>query len=142
MAYATVSNVSALDRGRDPFTPATKPTDAEVVRFLEQRAGEIDVILRTRDYLLPVATTYTGVLAMLELYNAQGADCLVQQAAVNSNRRKEACQAWEAAKTLLETGDIGIPIDGNSFGIPTTDLDRDPIFSFATGALSSESPWF
>lgn len=134
MSYASTSHVSALDRGRDTFTAGSKPNTNEVTRFLEQTAGEIDAILRTRDIAFPLPTSATSALALLEMYNSFGADCLVQRAAVNSSRRKEACAAWEAAKKFLLEEDLGLPTDPLQFGAPSITGGREtPIFSLASG---------
>lgn len=131
MSYATLSHVHSRDQGRAPFTANTKPAAADVVRYLAQTAAEIDGIIASRNYTLPIPTSATAALDLLEGYNADGADCLVQRGAQNSGRRKDACDAWAAAKKALETVDLaplGVPI-GDS-GLIALEPVRDPMFSF------------
>lgn len=107
MPYATVFHVEALDQGRDSFTNQTKPAVQEVINYLHWTAAELDGIIAGQDYVLPVATTATSALRLLEGYNAIGANCLVQRAAQSSAQKDEACAAWQAAKEALATADLG-----------------------------------
>jgi hypothetical protein len=103
MAYATVSNVEALDAART-FTPANEVTDTDVVGFLTETAAVLDGILTARGYTLPVPTAATSALELLEGYNAIGAWAFVEQAATISPHRDAAAQAWANAQRMLRDG--------------------------------------
>lgn len=106
MGYATVSDVSARNVARPPFTDQTKPTASQVIGFIEDTAGELDGILRGLGYSLPVATTATSALRALRSYNAYGAAALVEQSAQHSTTLESAAKLWEDAKAMLRCGEV------------------------------------
>lgn len=116
MGYATPTQVYVRHPGRT-FTATSKPSTGEVADAIDQTAAELDGILRARGYSLPIATTATGTLKLLEGYNALGADVLVEQAALSGSgegKRSAAWKAWEAAKKMLATGQVELDADRDS----------------------------
>lgn len=111
MAYASYPDVEALNQQRT-FTANSKPTKAEVGDFLTRTAAELDGIFAARGYSTPVPTTATGAFELARYYNALGAACLVEQAAEQSDRREQACKAWQAARDALRAGEIELPDAG------------------------------
>ncbi len=105
MGYATVVDVTRLAQGR-VFTATSKPDEADVIAWIESTSAELDGILRGRGYSLPIATAATSALALLSLYNAQGAACLVEQSAPTPSRQKDACKLWCEIKKALTAGTI------------------------------------
>lgn len=114
MAYCTIDDVAELNTGRT-FTTSSKPNATQVNDFIEQTAAVIDGILRSQNYSLPIATTATSALKMLELFNAQGAACLVEQGAPTSDRRGAkgdgVCAMWREAQKMLKGGGIELDAD-------------------------------
>lgn len=119
MAYATTSDVEALNLGRGPFpaTPAVGKIDqADVGRWLEETAGVLDGLLREKGYITPVPTSApSSVLATLEGFNALGAAFYVERASKTSDRLKEAQSLWESAQKMLIDGliELDLPVDEN-----------------------------
>lgn len=112
MAYATVADVQQLNTGRT-FGASTKPTASQVMDYLEQTAAVLDGILRGQGYTVPVPTTATAALKTLELYNAQGAACLVEQGAPSTKPDRDgvsACAMWAQACKMLKSGAIELEI--------------------------------
>lgn len=100
MAYATVSDVQQQNVVRT-ISATSRPNASQVIDWLEQTAAVLDGLLRESGYSLPVPTTATQVLKLLEHYNALGAAALVERGAPTSDRRKEAQELWEGAQKML-----------------------------------------
>lgn len=107
MPYATVADVQQQAVNR-PINASSRPSETQVVDWLNQTAGVLDGILREQGYVLPVPTSATEALTTLEHYNAIGAAAFVEHAAPSSDRRKEAMALWEHAQKMLKCGDIDI----------------------------------
>lgn len=108
MAYASYPDVEALNQQRT-FTTNSKPTKGEVGDFLTRTAAELDGIFSARGYSIPVSTSASQSFELARYYNTLGAACLVEQAAEQSDRRDQACKAWQAAKDALRAGEIELP---------------------------------
>ena len=107
MAYATLSHVQELTVGRPTYTGSSRPNTSQVVDYLDGKAAEIDAILRGRGYSLPVATTATAALKLLEHGNALGAAAMVEAAAPNPHTSAEyARKLWEDFKKTLQNGTL------------------------------------
>lgn len=105
MAYTSASLVAARDTGR-VLSATSRPNLDQLGDFILDAAAELDGILRSRGYSVPVPSTATSAFQLLRAYNNLGAICSVESAAVNSSKEKTACEAWEAAKKMLRDGDI------------------------------------
>lgn len=105
MGYATVIDVTQLNTARQIGT-STHPNIDQVVDWLDQTAGVIDGLLRDGGYSLPIPTTATQALKILEHYNALGAAAMVEQGAPTSDRRSEAMALWEDAQKMLRDQQI------------------------------------
>jgi hypothetical protein len=101
--YASIDDVRALNTGRTIAT-STTPNASQVWGYLEETAAVLDGILREKNYALPIATTATGALKLLEHFNALGGHCLTEQAAPTSDRKDSACALWENAQKMLKDG--------------------------------------
>lgn len=78
MAYCTVSEVQALEAGRQLVfsdSPATRPTLTQVNSFIAQIASEIDQTILRQGYKVPLTTN-----AYLTMCNSMGAAMLVELA--------------------------------------------------------------
>lgn len=104
-AYASVEDV----RGQNParsITASTRPNASQAWLFLEDTAAEIDGLLRARGYSAPVATTATSAYALMRQGNVLGAAAMLEQAAPQSDRLKEALHLWEEFKAMLDREDF------------------------------------
>jgi hypothetical protein len=69
--YATLADVNKL-APQAPFTPTSKPPDADVTTFIGQVAERIDAVLANLGYVVPVVTGAKSLTLLREL-NAWGA---------------------------------------------------------------------
>lgn len=136
MGYCEISDVEQLSTGRKSFAADTKPTASQVVDYIEQTAGILDGILRGRQYQLPVPTTATSALKVLESFNAYGAACMVEQSAPvqrpTDRGRSDAgvCAMWKSAQAMLKSGDLELELEVNvSTGSPRGGPVASPFFS-------------
>jgi hypothetical protein len=106
MPYAALTHVQARDKGRT-FDQTSKPAATEVAGYLDQKAGEIDSVLRARGYALPIATGATSALKYLEDLNTTGAICLVEQSAVTgAGKKTDWCKMYSDALVMLSAGKV------------------------------------
>lgn len=129
MAYATVSDVTALNAART-FTGSSVPNTNQVAGYLTETAAVLDSILGARGFTLPVPITATSALELLEHYNAIGAHSFAENAAPSSPHADAAAKAWERAQKMLADGLIEPP-----------GLTRD-IASTRARVGGSPTPWF
>lgn len=127
--YASLVHVKALNANRT-YTPTSTPNLEAVEDFLSETSAVLDGILTARGYALPVSTTATGALELLEHYNAVGAWSMVEMAAPSSPHVDAAVRAWERAQKMLRDGLIEPP-----------GLERDVATSRARAA-SVPTPFF
>lgn len=107
VGYTTAADVHSHNTGRQMFTATSRDvTLSDVNRFIIETAAVIDGILTERSYVAPVPTTATVAYGLLSHFNALGAACMVEKAAPTSDRREEACKAWENAQQMLKTGAV------------------------------------
>lgn len=118
MPYATPSDVHQLNTART-FTASSRPTASEVSRFLDLTAAELDGILRTRGYLLPIPSTATSALMLMAHGNALGGAAMVEQGAqiIDLDRRDQAVSLYGDFKKMLssaalELDDAHDPVSG------------------------------
>lgn len=103
--YATIANVSALAAKR-VFTATSIPNTSQVAMFLEHAQAEVDGILAGDGYAVPVATTATISLKLLERIVTLGAWAQVEKSAQVSENAKEALAMWDSARTELVKGTL------------------------------------
>lgn len=116
--YATVMDVQALTAPLT-FTGSSLPSATQVVGFLDETGAVLDGILAARGYSVPVATTATSALKLLEHYNALGgqAKALAANPAAPKDRRDAAEKAWADALKMLKDGliePVGLARDTSS----------------------------
>ena len=109
MGYCNPTIVYARNSART-FTATSKPATQMVQDFIDDIAAEIDGILRTRGYALPIPTTATSSLKLLEHGNALGAAMLVEQAASSGGQDKDdfATKLWENWKDAIIKGTMDL----------------------------------
>lgn len=106
MGYVNPTQVYAQDTGRT-FTATSRPSTQMVGDYIERTAAELDGILRRRGYTVPVATSASSALRLLEHYNALGAAAMIEQGApTTGGKRGDAFYLWEECKKALACGDI------------------------------------
>jgi hypothetical protein len=103
VGYATISHVEALNALRT-FTATSRPNASQVTGYLEETAGVLDGILAARGFQLPVPTTATSALRLLEHYNAIGAHAFAERAAESSPHKEAAEKLWADAQKMLKDG--------------------------------------
>jgi hypothetical protein len=131
MSYATASDVHQLHTGRPTFTGSSRPSLAEVNRFLTLTAAEIDGILRARNYVVPVPTTATSAFDLVSHGNALGAHAMVEQGAEISDRRDQAYQLWRDFKRFLESADLALDdATDSTTGVPQYGSSASAMFTW------------
>jgi hypothetical protein len=128
VAYASVSHVQNFDTGRPSFSANSKPTATQVGIFLEQTGAELDGILRAIGAALPVATTATSALKLLEYFNSLGGWAMAEAAAPTTTRADEALKLWEDAKKMLLAREIDLDLGLNDSG-RLRYTSADPVFT-------------
>jgi hypothetical protein len=103
--YATLSHVAAIAAKR-VFTATSIPNASQVQMFLEHAQAEVDGILGGDGYQVPVPTSATISLKLLERIVTIGAWAQVEKSAQVSADAKEAVAAWEQARTELIKGTV------------------------------------
>lgn len=103
MGYASISHVQALNAIRT-FTPSSRPSVDQVAGYLDETAAVLDGILKGRGFQLPVPTTATSALKLLEHYNALGAHALAENSAESAPGKDAAAKAWADAQKMLRDG--------------------------------------
>lgn len=131
MAYATVSHVQAKTIGRPTYTATSPVTDTQVIEFLEDTAVEIDAILRARGYTVPVPTTATSALRLLQNGNTLGAAALVEAAApVPHTSAEYARKLWEEFQKMLWKGGLELDLAKDAGeALPRHGTPAPPMFS-------------
>lgn len=96
--YATLLDVNAMIP-QAPFTSTSKPSDAQVTDFIEQIANDMDVVMATKGYTVPVVSGDIG-LAWLRAtckFGVLGQALAVRDSGVStavSARDKETPNIW------------------------------------------------
>lgn len=103
--YATLSHVSALAAKR-AFTATSVPSASQVAMFLEHTQAEVDGILAGDGYAVPIATTATVSLKLLERIVALGAWAQVEDSSQVSTNAKDVMAKWDAARVELVKGTL------------------------------------
>jgi hypothetical protein len=103
--YATLSHVSALAAKRS-FTATSVPSASQVAVFLEHAQAEVDGLLAGDGYAVPIATTATISLKLLERIVAIGAWNQVEQSAQVAPDGERVLKMWEQARTELVRGTL------------------------------------
>lgn len=112
MAYATLSHVRARLPARS-ITPQSQPDTDSVVMFLDEIAGEIDMVLIDEGYSAPVSTTAaSSVRVILQSVNAVGAAYKTEWAAPVSDKRGEYEDMYQSAIKMLRTTRLDLPKGG------------------------------
>lgn len=112
MPYATLSHVQELTVGRPTYTATSRPNVTQVADYLETTSVEIDAILRGQGYSVPIATTATSALKLMQQGNALGAAAMVEAAAPNPHTSAEyARKLWDDFKTGLLGGHLELDAD-------------------------------
>jgi hypothetical protein len=126
MAYATLSHVVSLNQARATFNADTKPTGDQVVQFIDEITAEVDTCLRRAGYSLPVATTATSALKLLQGIVVAGANWKVELAAPMSDKdvRDEYQEMYKHGKKMIEMGELDAEMDTET-ALPRSNFDTD-----------------
>ncbi len=99
--YCSVADVQALNWART-IGQGSNPGVAQVQTYIEMAAGDIDAILVTKGYSIPVNVgSWPDAGRVLNAINARGAVAMMEEASPNSPNLDRALAAWEAAKKML-----------------------------------------
>lgn len=101
--YCTPSDVASLNKPRAAaIGVGGNPTLTDIQGYIVMTAGEIDAILTSKGYQVPVNSASSPAAgALLNSLNAKGAYALMEEASPNSPNLDRARQAWEAAMKML-----------------------------------------
>lgn len=99
-AYASYPDVQSLDVAR-VIGAQGNPTATQVQLYCELVAAEIDAILRSRGYDVPVPTAAEGDRALLRKINAEGAFAMMEKASPSKPNDKEVTANYQASLKLL-----------------------------------------
>lgn len=101
MSYATVTDVQALARSRK-IGQGQNPTQADVAIYLELVEAEINAILTSKGYQVPINKEKAPLAyALLRRVTAQGAVAQMEQAAGNGPNVQRTEQVYQASLTSL-----------------------------------------
>jgi hypothetical protein len=127
MAYASITHVQAHNAGRGAYTSSTKPTASQVVQFIDEAAGEIDIALAAGGYNVPLPSSVpSSVAAYLQKTNAYGALCFIESSAQVSHNRDDYCSMFKQALKMFERGRLpGLEKDSD-VGLPRGDATATP----------------
>lgn len=78
MAYAAIADVRGLNPKRT-YSATTTPTEAQVIQYIADIAVEIDNVLQSQGYTVPV-TAPDNFVSHLKLLNARGAAAQAEMA--------------------------------------------------------------
>lgn len=141
--YCTLLDVNAMSV-QSPFTPISKPSEAQVVEFIEQIANDMDVVMAAKGYTVPVISGAIG-LAWLRAtckFGVLGQALAVRDSGVTtavSARDKETPNIWlqmydARMKSLADPSTAGTKLAD----VPATTAQLQPediLRSFAQGVI-------
>lgn len=104
MSYASWTDVQALDVARK-IGQGNNPTATQVQLYCELTAGEIDSVLRSKGYGLPISPSATSDLLLLRKINAEGAFALMEEASPAKPDEDKVRKRYEASLDLLREAD-------------------------------------
>lgn len=108
--YTTPTQVHAQNKGRQMFSATSRDVTFEDVQgYIYETAAVLNSILAERSYVTPVPTSAELAYGVLNHFNTLGAACMVEKAAPTSDRREQACEAWDRAQDMLRRGDVQLP---------------------------------
>jgi hypothetical protein len=132
-AYCTPSDVASLNRARVMGAGTNQPNASDVQVMINMVGGEIDALLVTKGYEVPVNTaSYPEAAAYLNAVNAKGALAMWEAASPNSPNVDRAEKAWMEAKTALETARevMDIPKDETRAGTRGPGVSPKPAYGY------------
>ena len=139
MAYASQSDIEAQNPKRT-YGVATKPTATQVGEYINSIAAEIDNVLSSQGYAIPV-TSPANFVTHLKQLNAYGAAALAEYAmfpeAANVGETPHGAILWkmyQAGLKALRDGEIPA-------GVPKSSASIGPA-SYATGQSDYPAPVF
>lgn len=99
--YCSVADVQALNFART-IGVGSNPGPSQVWTFINMTAGEIDAVLTTKGYSVPVnIASFPEAFAILNSANAKGAWAMMEYSAPNSIHAEAAKAAYDLALKLL-----------------------------------------
>lgn len=137
--YGTLAEVAALNRfmleGRDNWDNFTRPTSAEVNKFLDRASGALNVALNGSGFSTPVATPTTAKL-MLDDWVVSKVSQVVRMSHIGgmtddpSNPAAGFSSMYEAANEFVESNSLALKRAGltvsqaSSEGLVLTAMDK------------------
>lgn len=102
MAYCTIDDVQIF-AAKFPLSTSTTPTSAQVETLIDLVAAQIDSVLLSKGYTVPV-TTPTEFVNSLRLLNAQGAEAMALMAQFPGGASKDSTPQYQAVLDLYQSG--------------------------------------
>jgi hypothetical protein len=145
MAYCTISDVQIF-AAKFPLSTSTTPTSTQVETLIDLVAAQIDSVLLSKGYTVPV-TTPTEFVNSLRLLNAQGAEAMALMAQFPGGASKDSIpqyqsilELYQAGLKALRNGEMPIALGksgtggmGSLYTSPSTNQSTypDPVFSIS-----------
>lgn len=111
-SYAAVTDVAALIPGATFGATSAKPGASQVGHFLDQCSNELDALLASVDYAVPVATGATASIEMLRSWTSIGGAYRTAMAMPQGKDSKHAeayGKEWTAILGRIEKGKVELP---------------------------------
>lgn len=110
--YCGPSDVASLNKARaQAWGLENMPTVGDVNGYIMMVAGQIDAVLLSKGYAVPVNTgSYPEVEGLLAYVNAQGAAYMVEEASPNSPNIDRVKAAYDAAMDMLTAAQFALDV--------------------------------
>jgi len=102
MAYCTIEDVQIF-AAKFPLSASTTPTSTQVETLIDLTAAQIDSVLLSKGYTVPV-TTPAAFVESLRLLNAQGAEAMALMAQFPGGASKDSTPQYQAMLDLYQAG--------------------------------------
>lgn len=113
--YCSASDVASLNKARAAAWGLNNmPNTTDVNGYIEMVAGQIDAVLLSKGYAVPVNTgSFPEAEGLLAYVNAQGAAYMVEEASPNSPNIDRVKAAFDAAMVMLESASfvLDVPVE-------------------------------
>lgn len=128
-AYASLQDVQSFLPGVNFMATSAKPGATQVANFLNLASDDLDSLLGTLDYSVPIATTATQAMEMLRNWTTIGA---AYRTAIAMPQGKESKHAetygkeWTAILKSIESGQRFLPDASRAVGRLPRSASADP----------------
>jgi O-acetylhomoserine/O-acetylserine sulfhydrylase-like pyridoxal-dependent enzyme len=104
--YASILDVAAVDAARATYTATSRPNASQVAQLITMVEGEVDTLLVSSGWELPVPTGATIPLDFLRSVTSKGAVAMIESSSPVSDRRSDARAMWLEAREMIRRADF------------------------------------